>query len=48
MRHKISITLDEDTLLNVREVIRCKSYRNRSHFFEVAASKLIGEVNTNE
>jgi len=44
MRYKISITLDEDTLLNVREMIRRKSYRNRSHFFEIAASKLIDEV----
>ena len=45
MRHKISITLDEDTLLKVREVVRLKTFRNRSHFFEIAASKLVNEVN---
>jgi|TARA_B100000315_G_scaffold141501_1_gene130545 metal-responsive CopG/Arc/MetJ family transcriptional regulator len=44
MRHKISITLDEDTLLKVRELLRCKTYRNKSHFFEIAASRLIDEV----
>lgn len=48
MRHKISITIDEDTLSGVREMIRYKSYRNRSHFFEIAASKLIEEVGQNE
>ena len=44
MRHRISITIDEDTLLKVRELLRCKTYRNKSHFFELAASKLIDEV----
>ncbi|MBT6518516.1 hypothetical protein HOK51_01635 [Candidatus Woesearchaeota archaeon] len=41
MKHKISITLDEDTLVAVREAMRSKEFRNRSHFFEIAASKLI-------
>jgi metal-responsive CopG/Arc/MetJ family transcriptional regulator len=45
MRHKISITLDEDTLFKVREVVRSKTFRNRSHFFEIAASNLVKEIN---
>lgn len=44
MRYKISITVEEDTLGMVREIVRSKTYRNRSHFFEIAASKLIKEV----
>jgi len=45
MRHKISITIDEDTLLNVKDVIRSKTFRNKSHFFEVAAVNLIESHN---
>ncbi|MBN1157637.1 ribbon-helix-helix protein, CopG family [Candidatus Woesearchaeota archaeon] len=41
MRHRISITLDEDTLLRVRELLRSKTYRNKSHFFEIAANNLL-------
>jgi len=41
MRHKISITIDEDTLFKVQEAMRTKTYRNKSHFFEIAAEKLI-------
>ena len=41
MKHKLSITIDEDTLLRIRDIIRSKTYRNKSHFFEVAAHKLI-------
>jgi len=42
MRHKISITVDEDTLFGVYRAMRSKKYRNKSHFFEVAAEKLLG------
>ena len=48
MRHKISITLDEDTLLKVNDTMRCKTYRNKSHFFEIAANKLIEEEKRGE
>ena len=41
MRQRISITIDEDTLVNIREKLRSKTYRNKSHFFEIAANKLI-------
>tara|TARA_Y100000031_G_C8156921_1_gene355048 strand:+ start:47 stop:187 length:141 start_codon:yes stop_codon:yes gene_type:complete len=45
MRHRVSITIDEDTLERVRESLRSKTYRNKSHFFEIAANKLLGEKN---
>lgn len=41
MRHKLSITIGEDTILQIRNVLRNKTYRNKSHFFEIAAINLI-------
>jgi hypothetical protein len=43
MKHKLSITVGEDTLSQIRDVLRSKAFRNKSHFFEVAATKLIKE-----
>ena len=34
MKHKICITVDEETLVLVRDMIRKGSFRNRSHAFE--------------
>jgi hypothetical protein len=42
MKHKLSITVDEDTILKIQDSLRSKKYRNKSHFFEVAATKLLG------
>lgn len=44
MRYKLSITIDEDTISKIQDLLRSKTYRNKSHFFEIAASKLINEV----
>jgi len=41
MKHKLSITIEEDTLYQLREIMRTKTFRNKSHFFEVAAVQLI-------
>ncbi len=41
MKHKISITIDEKVLLKVFERMRSREFRNKSHFFESAASKLL-------
>ncbi|MBI5392959.1 hypothetical protein HZA96_03745 [Candidatus Woesearchaeota archaeon] len=41
MRYKLSITIDEDTILEIQNLLRAKTYRNKSHFFEIAAAKLI-------
>jgi metal-responsive CopG/Arc/MetJ family transcriptional regulator len=43
MRQRISITIDEDTMDEVRTKLRSKIYRNKSHFFELAAMKLLGK-----
>ncbi|MBW2979828.1 hypothetical protein KY360_00245 [Candidatus Woesearchaeota archaeon] len=44
MRHKLSITIDEDTIFRIQDLLRSKTYRNKSHFFEIAASELIKKV----
>jgi len=37
MKHRISITLDEETVLKLKETIRLSNnYRNQSHFVEIA------------
>jgi len=41
MRHKLSITIDEDTIFQIKDRLRSKKYRNKSHFFEMAAQKLL-------
>ena len=41
MKHRISITLEEETLLRVKKALRSKGFRNQSHFFELAADELV-------
>jgi len=43
MKHKICISIDEETLLKVKEAIRNQVYRNKSHAFEFAVKKVMGE-----
>jgi len=43
MKHKICISVDEETLLNIKKSIRKGRFRNKSHAFEYAVQQL--EVN---
>tara|TARA_Y100000310_G_C20665163_1_gene807067 strand:- start:503 stop:688 length:186 start_codon:yes stop_codon:yes gene_type:complete len=43
MKQRISITIDDDTMNKVRDKLRSKTYRNKSHFFELAAEELMKE-----
>ena len=47
MKHRISITLDEETLLDVFEKLRNSrkdgSFRNKSHLVEYALKKFLQE-----
>lgn len=43
MKHRISITVDKETVSKVRDFLRCKTYRNKSHLFEMAVNRLINE-----
>ena len=44
-KHQICITIDEETLLKAKERLRDGVFRNKSHFFEFAAKKLLEEKN---
>ena len=43
MKHRISISIDEELFLEMRDFMRNKSiFRNRSHVIEHALKELIG------
>ncbi len=44
MKYKISIAVDAATLNTVRDLLRTKQFRNRSHLFEYALEQLSKEV----
>lgn len=39
MKHKLCISIDEETLLKVKAAVRSGKYRNTSHAFEYAILK---------
>ena len=44
MRHVISVSLSEDTILKLRENLRQNSiFRNKSHFIEYAINNVLGK-----
>ena len=43
----IRITVNEDTILKIRERVREGSFHNKSHFFEYAAKKFLGDSDLN-
>jgi hypothetical protein len=36
MKHVMSVSLDEDTIIKIREILRTSSLRNKSHVVEEA------------
>lgn len=44
MKYKICISVDEETLLKIRESVRKRVFRNRSHAFEASVNKVLEEV----
>lgn len=43
MKHKLSITVEEGIVLRVFDALRTRKFRNKSHFFEAAAERLLKE-----
>ena len=41
MKHKTSVSFDEETIIKIRELIRTGNFRNKSHVVEFAIQKLI-------
>ena len=39
MKHVISVSLDENTIIKLREILRNSSLRNKSHIVEEAVKK---------
>jgi len=43
MKYKLSVTIDEDVVLNLQELLRDDMFRNKSHIVEYALKKMIRE-----
>lgn len=44
MKHKICISVDEETLIKVKEAVRNHVFRNKSHAFEAAVNKVMEKI----
>ena len=42
MKHVVSVSLDESTIVKLREILRTRSFRNKSHIVEEAILKMHG------
>jgi Arc/MetJ-type ribon-helix-helix transcriptional regulator len=47
MKHKISVSVDEKTIFQVRKLVRTGKFRNRSHAVEYALKRLQDEWSRN-
>jgi Arc/MetJ-type ribon-helix-helix transcriptional regulator len=43
MKHKISLSLELDTIMKINDSLRGKKFRNKSHVVEFALDKLFRE-----
>ncbi len=41
MKHKLSISVEEQTIIKIRESIRNGQFRNKSHAFEFAVNEVM-------
>ena len=48
MKKKISITIEEETLEKVAEHVGSGTYRNKSHFIELAVNKQLKNILSSE
>ena len=42
MKHTVSVSLDEETIIKIREILRKSSLKNKSHVVEKAVRKMYG------
>jgi len=45
MKHIVSVSLDEETVFKIREILRKGSFRNKSHVVEEAVKKMFDRGN---
>jgi len=43
MKHKLSVTLDEEVVLGILDLLRDDTFRNKSHAVEYAVKKMLKE-----
>ena len=43
MKHKLSVSVDEETVVKMQEKIRQRVFRNKSHAVEFALNKVLEE-----
>jgi hypothetical protein len=43
MKHKVCISVDEETLIKVKKAVREHKFRNKSHVFEFCVNEVIRE-----
>lgn len=43
MKHVVSVSLDEETISKIRDILRKKPFRNKSHVVEEAVRKMWGD-----
>ena len=41
MKHRVSITVDEETILDIKAAVRSGKFRNQSHAIEYAIKEVI-------
>ncbi len=41
MKHKLSVSVDEETVVKIQEKIRQRVFRNKSHAVEYALNKIM-------
>jgi len=44
MKHIISVSVDEDTIFKLRDILRTRSFRNKSHIVEEAIKCFDGDL----
>jgi hypothetical protein len=42
MKHKVSISVEEETIIKIRDAMRQGKFRNKSHAFEFAINEVLG------
>lgn len=48
MKIKVSVSMEDKTMRKVESLIQDNSFRNKSHFIELAVQKLIQEVDNGQ
>jgi metal-responsive CopG/Arc/MetJ family transcriptional regulator len=41
MKHKLSISLSQDTMLRIFDVLRTRQFKSKSHFVETAINSFV-------